>query len=494
MAAVTSPGAVRPGRQAGLARDVAGSVLARLADPGILQAAIAASDAQTTLPATVGWRGHTLAAGFAGTALLFAAADTCWPDTGWDAVGHRHLRAACSALEAAPRAGMSLYGGLAGVGYAAVALAAGRDRYARLLRSVDAALLPQVVRAVQSLADVDGCPVGAFDLISGLTGVGVYLLGRRSDPDAREVLELLLAGLAGLLADQGEPRRWHTPAGAVGNTMSRHYPHGNHNCGLAHGLPGPLALLSIALREGVAVPGGRPAIEVAAGWLVEHQAATRYGPDWPNAVGLPAPLGAGRPAAVPEAAPAVARDAAPAATPVRAAVAVQAASPVQVPAPAGAATAVRAGASQPADPARAAWCYGAPGVARALWLAGSALGDATCRELAVDTIRGVLARPPEQRGLTSPTFCHGTAGLLQVVLRFAADTGRPEFATGVDDLVTELLAAHEPGSLLGYRNVEPGPVRVDQPGLLTGAPGVALTLLAAGSAADPGWDRAFLLS
>src|SRR5262249_17874924 len=184
----------RPPRHAGAAGEVAARVVARLADPGILRAAIVASDAQTTLPATVGWRGHTLAAGLAGAALLFAAADARWPDGGWDAVGHRHLRAACSALEAAPRAGMSLYGGLAGVGYAAVALAAGRDRYARLLRSVDAALLPQAVRAARSLADVDGCPVGAFDLISGLTGVGVYLLGRRSDRDAREVLELLLAG------------------------------------------------------------------------------------------------------------------------------------------------------------------------------------------------------------------------------------------------------------------------------------------------------------
>src|SRR5262249_19499644 len=179
--------------------------------------------------------------------LLFAAADARWPDAGWDAVGHRHLRAACSALAAAPRAGMSLYGGLAGVGDAAGAPAGGGGRGGPAPRGAGGAPLPpaggaggrpQAVRAVRSLADVDGCPVGAFDLISGLTGVGVYLLGRRSDRDAREVLELLLAGLAGLLADQGEPRRWHTPAGAVGSAMSRHYPHGNHNCGLAHGLPG----------------------------------------------------------------------------------------------------------------------------------------------------------------------------------------------------------------------------------------------------------------
>ena len=56
------------------------------------------------------------------------------------------------------------------------------------------------------------------------------------------------------------------------------------------------------------------------------------------------------------------------------------------------------------------------------------------------------------------------------------------------------MALYEPDTLLGYRNIEKEGRRVDQPGLLDGAPGVALTLLAAATNVAPDWDRAFLLS
>jgi len=66
--------------------------------------------------------------------------------------------------------------------------------------------------------------------------------------------------------------------------------------------------------------------------------------------------------------------------------------------------------------------------------------------------------------------------------------------TAAAGLTEGLLSAYEPESLLGYRNWEPGGTRVDQPGLLDGAPGVLLVLLAASSKVEPSWDRAFLLS
>ena len=430
------------------ARDVAKAVALRLADEGNLASAIAASRCQTTFPEYVQWRDHTVAAGYGGTALLFAAADACWPSEGWDRIGHHHLATACAALQAKPHANVSLYGGLAGVGFAAITLAAGRARYGRLVSSIDGALLPRVVRSVQRLEGLAGCGVGDFDLISGLTGVGVYLLARRLNPEAASVLRLLVGCLTRLVGDQGEPRRWHTPAHLLGEAMSEAYRYGNHNCGLAHGLPGPLALLSIALREGVSTDGTAAAVDTAARWLAEHRIEQAWGPDWPNAVGLPVPEGAHQARATP----------------------------------------------QKATPSRAAWCYGAPGVARALWLAGEALKNDYYRDLAVQTMRAVLARPRDQRGLTSPTFCHGTAGLLQITVRFARDTGLPEFATCVEGLVAESVDAYEPDSLLGYLDIEPSGVRVDQPGLLQGAPGVALALLAASTPVNPASDRLFLLS
>jgi len=116
------------------------------------------------------------------------------------------------------------------------------------------------------------------------------------------------------------------------------------------------------------------------------------------------------------------------------------------------------------------------------------------RDLAVEAMESVYRRPIAARQIDSPTFCHGVAGLLQITLRFANDTRLPVFAEAAAGLTEGLLSAYEPESLLGYRNWEPGGTRVDQPGLLDGAPGVLLVLLAASSKVEPSWDRAFLLS
>jgi len=145
-------------------------------------------------------------------------------------------------------------------------------------------------------------------------------------------------------------------------------------------------------------------------------------------------------------------------------------------------------------PTHAAWCYGSPGVARALWLAGRALDRGDYGDLAIKTMENVVTKPADFRFLKSPTFCHGVAGLLQITLRFAADTRLPVFRKAAGELAAELIRAYEPDSILGYRSVETGACRVDNPGLLDGAPGVALVLLAASCNASPTWDRLFLLS
>jgi hypothetical protein len=144
--------------------------------------------------------------------------------------------------------------------------------------------------------------------------------------------------------------------------------------------------------------------------------------------------------------------------------------------------------------AQAGWCYGSPGVARALYFAGQCLQRADYRDMAVQAMEAVLQRPVAVRRIESPTFCHGVAGLLQIVLRFANDTGSEAFDSGAVALTEQLLGLYEPESLLGFRSVEFAGKRVDQPGLLDGAPGVALVLLGVACDTDPAWDRIFLLS
>ena len=147
----------------------------------------------------------------------------------------------------------------------------------------------------------------------------------------------------------------------------------------------------------------------------------------------------------------------------------------------------REGAFLPGPPTHAAWCYGAPGVARALWHAGR-------REPALAAMRAVAARPPEARRLVAPGLCHGFGGLLLHALRFWHDTGDPAMEGLAREMAERILQDWDPESLLGFRSAEPGGIRLDHPGFLDGAPGVALALLAAATDREPAWDRVLLLS
>jgi lantibiotic biosynthesis protein len=424
---------------AAIAREVA----VRATDPERISVALAAAGRQTRYPQSLHWAPYGIAAGDAGLAVLCAYLDMCLPDEGWDVAGHGFLAAAARGAERATGLPLGLFGGLSGLAFAAASLSRGGLRYRRLLATLDARLASGATAAAARLGQ-DRPPggVGEFDVISGASGVGAYLLWR----DSHGVLPEVLSGLVALAEPQDGSPRWMTPPQLLGDPSTIHlYRWGNLNCGLAHGIPGPLAVLALALRDGKEIPGQVAMVRRLADWLVAHRADDQWGVNWPTAVPLPPPGGSEvRPAGL--------------------------------------------------LPSRSAWCYGSPGVARALWHAGEALDEAGLRELAVEAMQGVLRRPVAERRIGSPTFCHGVAGLLQVVLRFGHDTGQACFAGAAAELVDQLLAAYDPERPLGYASLEPGDHPVDRAGLLDGAPGVAMTLLAAATGTEPSWDRLFLLS
>jgi lantibiotic biosynthesis protein len=437
--------AVLPWELAGRVLTVTGEVAELLRDRRHVEAASTAALQQTAFPIVARWQPASLAHGDAGLAAACAYLDACFPGEGWDRTGHGYLTLAAEDAEQAAWPAPGLWGGLAGLGFAAWSLSRGGTRYQRLLGSVDEALLPQVAaQAGRVLSAADGMTTGEFDVISGLAGVGAYLLCRRERDAAGAALDITLRALVALVGETAGRPRWWTPPTLMGNEgMAAQYPHGNLNCGLAHGLPGPLATMSLALLSGVTVPGLGEAVEGAASWLAAHGTLAGWGMDWPVAVPLTA-------------------------------------SGEVVPGETG-------------PPNRSGWCYGAPGVARALWLAGRAADRAGWRQLAVEAMLAAFRRPAAARLIDSPTFCHGVSGLLQITLRFARDTGLSAFADAAAELTGQLLDLYEPDSLTGYRNIEPGDRRVDNPGLLDGAPGVVMAMLAAATEQEPVWDRAFLL-
>jgi hypothetical protein len=216
------------------------------------------------------------------------------------------------------------------------------------------------------------------------------------------------------------------------------YPEGYTDLGLAHGVAGVVGALALAKREGWHVPGLDDALTCLAGWLAMQSIEDGYGIMWPSVV--------------------------------------------------------RPDISISPRSARVAWCYGTPGVARALYLAGGALSTPQLQEKALSAFADILRRPRDHWRAVAPNFCHGLSGILQCALHMYNDSDSPQLLPLIEYLVDELFSLYDPGYLFGYRERGEDPVWHDDPCLLSGASGVALTLLAASQSLYPMWDRVFLLS
>jgi len=265
----------------------------------------------------------------------------------------------------------------------------------------------------------EGVASSDFDIVSGAAGILAYLVSiEQADPTIQRAIAHLLAYLL-WLGEPGQPpgqERWYIPPALLPGELHRQLaPRGNFNYGLSHGIPGPLAALSLTWLAGYRSPGLRETIAYLADWVAEHRIEREWGIDWPDSVPLESAT--------------TARD------------------------------------WQQLPPTRSAWCYGSPGVARSLWLAGCTLESGTLRRLGEKAIEAALRRPVRDRAIPAPTLCHGVAGLLHICLRFAHECASELVKAQIPVLVEQILATFDPSFPLGFRDIEQD-VLLDQPAWL----------------------------
>ncbi|MEV4615252.1 lanthionine synthetase C family protein [Kitasatospora sp. NPDC049258] len=209
-----------------------------------------------------------------------------------------------------------------------------------------------------------------WDLISGLTGLGAYQLTRHGDTALmRDILAYLVRLTNPVSVDGGVRPGWWCANGPA-DLPTRHWPGGHANLGLAHGISGPLALLSTATNHGIVVPGQDDTIARICTWLDQRRQGTGTRAWWPSMLSLPE---------------------------------------------------WQTGTVRQRGPQRPSWCYGTPGITRAQQLAGIALDDTARQQIAEDALAGCIGDPAQLFDLTDATLCHGWAGLLQTTWRAAAD-------------------------------------------------------------------------
>ncbi|ALG08300.1 lanthionine synthetase C family protein [Kibdelosporangium phytohabitans] len=424
----------------------------RLADPAWVAATTDApgNALRTDTQDITLWTPAGLSDGHPALALLYAELSA--GDAALREHAHAHLQAALAST--APRPGGGLFGGLTALAFAAHAAAAESGGYQTMLTQLDQAISREcrALAARDRARIADGQAIGGwsgYDVPVGVTGVGRYLLARHQSTGNQDVLAALEDVLATLVdiarADdvdlQGRrmPAWWnhHDTAGTPAEGQGGHL-----NFGMAHGVGGPLALLALAWQAGVAVPGHEEAVLRILSLMRKWRLDDESGPFWPYSVTVDGPSPAGR--------------------------------------------------------YREVWCYGAAGIGRALFLAGTALDDASWRETAHDALRGAftIALTGHSR-IRDAGLCHGWAGLLQIAARMAFDTGDPYYAETADEFAVRLEKAYDPEAPFGFRYDYPGSIRpLDRPGYLEGAAGIALALHCHATGRPPvtGWDAPLLIS
>lgn len=387
--------------------------------------------------ARIRWFAPSLSTGAVGIALACGLLDKCFPDDDWKHTAHHYMK---MGVEAAGWTSLShsLFSGLAGIGFVATLLSEDGSQYQRLLRQVDAAMATSVSSLTYKLKKTNGCPVADFDVVSGASGILLYYVSKPSLDGPHAAVSELVEALAHLLTRRAEFPAWHTPPDQMTPNMRSVWRDGCLNCGMAHGITGVLAALSLAWIAGAQTAMAADAIHTASRWLVSNSSRDEWGPNWPVAFSL--------------------------------------------------------GDSQTSPKySRSAWCYGSPGICRSLWLAGQAVKDTSYIEFARSVWNGFLGRPRSKWQVYTPSFCHGLAGILQIAMRFNEEDPTSTTTSLIHLLLEEIISGYDPVLPFCFSDVQPDGERLNRPGVLEGAAGILLVLLTS-LYGHTNWDRAFALA
>ncbi len=213
------------------------------------------------------------------------------------------------------------------------------------------------------------------------------------------------------------------------------YPTGNRNLGIAHGIPGAIALLASGLLKGLKSDQTRTLLADSVQWLVARQQNAAEGSRYSHVAESPGKC-------------------------------------------------------------RCAWCYGDLGVAMAIHMAGRALCDERVTSAGLSLAKECSSRAVVSFGVDDAALCHGAAGIAHMFNELYHGTGESCFQDAAREWIGRTLDFRRDGEgIAGFWSFEGKTrIRVPDPGFLTGASGIGLALIAAVDDEPPNWDETMLLS
>jgi len=330
-----------------------------------------------------------------------------------------------------------LVGGFTGVAWAVnhLNITGALHGYDDLCDPVDDALLEWVRDRSNSML---------CELLTGLSGIGLYALGRRHRPVGREIVRLVVSALEASAVEHRGFRTWFNPPEKLPPHALRSRPHGCYNLGVSHGVPGAIAFLAQAAGAGVPLAG--ELATHAAAWLFAQQRPYRNGSRFAYSF-LSDPM-------------------------------------------------------EDAAGSRLAWCYGDLGNSAALLLSARCMRDPDWEASALEIARNAARRSIDTGAVMDAGLCHGAFGNAHAFRRLHAATRDDCFLEAALRWVHAGVAMRREGlGPAGFRAWLPAgpnepardPWRADS-GLFTGICGIGLALLGLISPIEPQWDEVLMLN
>jgi len=394
---------------------------------------------------------------YPGLLILLGELDSLFPNDGWDAAVHLYVLKLKEIIEAKGLSFPSFFGGASGIAFALFKASEVRGRYKKMIASLNAHILrcteeQFLIPFDENLNKHQPSPFSLYDAIQGIVGIGVYCLERKEEPDLLELLHHIIKRLI-RLTDPIESEHRKVPGWFLPNDLQvtqedlKKFPKGSFNLGVAHGIPGVLAFLSLALLNGIEQPEQRNAITCIADWIKGHRHEHQEHLFWGTHISFEEEFEIPR-------------------------------------------------SKRCLSTRRSAWCYGTTGVARSLYLAGKAIKDPELKSYAMDSFCSIFQQTRQEWNLPSPTFCHGLTGLLMTTWMMLQDEPSIFLEEKVRLLREFLLESYREAYPFGFKNLEPcrkgGCSEVSQLSLIEGASGILLTLLTLNGSPSH-WHAPFLI-
>ena len=394
----------------------------------------------------------TLSHGLPGICLLYGKLMECCPkEDKWGRFAHNYLSLTVEELNKKGFQSLSMFSGAAGVALSVASVSNDFLNYNKLLNTLNDYILNRFEESYSNIVKEEGTHSLYYDVIEGLSGVLSYLGIYRNQRKYYNVITRGLEILVNLTKDieiQGQVvPGWYIPVQNQFSELEQDlYPKGNFNTSLSHGIAGPLTILSDMMANGIIVDGQEEAIIKIIKFLFDFKLNDGERDFWKGQIDFD--------------------------------------------------EVVNKKLTDENIIRRDAWCYGNPGICYAIVSAGNALDNQLLIDYGIENLRLTMNNI---KGIFSPTFCHGYAGLYQVLNSVEMLLQKEFFSLEKELLKNKITDFYNPDYIYGFKNMElDNKMEKIKPydvcGLLEGTTGVCLSLLEGEKKSDNLWKKAFLLA